>query len=82
MSSAPAVDPPVVLLFHADLYPLDALERAAAAFSASARVRIVPGSPHHQLVLESEGASDRLARELANFALATAVVGPAEPGEA
>lgn len=68
-----------MLQLHEDVYPLDAIERAASAFSGSARFQVRAGSPHHSVSIEAQGAPGQLASEFANYVLATVLVGaPAE----
>jgi hypothetical protein len=63
--------------FHGELYPREALERAAAAYAPFAEVTIESlGAYHRARVRPRQGlAAETLRHEFANFVLASCAVG-------
>jgi hypothetical protein len=62
-----------------EFYPMDAIERAAVAFSQVAKVSVEAGSVRHRIRLSPLGDTDleNLRREFANWVLASGINGPA-----
>jgi hypothetical protein len=65
--------------FHADLYPAEALERAALAYAALADVAVEARGAYRRARIVARGdiAAEDLRNEFANFVLASCAVGGA-----
>jgi hypothetical protein len=63
--------------FHAELYPREALERAAAAYAPLAEVAIERHGAYHRALIRARQApvAAALRHEFANFVLASCAVG-------
>ncbi len=72
---------PGVLDLHMDFYPRAAVDAAVAAFSRFGAFAVETRAPYHRVLLPASPAvgADVLARELSNYALAAAALGPPPP---
>jgi hypothetical protein len=66
----------MTIQLHSELYPLDAVRAAATAFAAHAAIVVETVGAYHRVSIRATDPSqdERLARELANYALVTTAV--------
>ncbi len=74
--SAPAGAPDVKVELRSEFYPIEAVERAVAAFARAGELRVEPGDPYHVVHIRPRPGSDpeRLRHELSNYVLAARAV--------
>ncbi len=74
--SAPAAASEVTVELRSEFYPIDAVERAVAAFARAAEIRVEAGDPYHVVRIRPRPGSDpeRLRHELSNYVLAARAV--------